>query len=180
MLRRAWWPVGLAVLVLAAGCGKPNPPKVLPPTIDGNTLPQAALDALDEKWPHKGWQMTTVDPQVVSCLPKGTPAKEVVTADFDSDGMSDIAATVMTPNGVRLVVLMARTWGYDVYDVDGLGEKVSSVSLGLEPRGKRYTNLAANLQNNYSADAITTFVCGTTRVSYLWSGNGYYKVTVAK
>jgi hypothetical protein len=179
MSRRVWWPVGLAVVMLA-GCHKPTPPKMLPPTLDGNTLPDAAIAALDAKYKNKGWQMTTVDPQVASCLPKGTPAKEVVTADFDSDGMSDIAAMITTSEGARLVVLMARTWGYDIYDVDKLGEKTSSVSLGLEPRGKRYTNLAAGLTNNYSADAITTFVCGKTRVSYLWSGNGYYKVTVAK
>ena len=179
MLRRVWWPVGLAVLAVA-GCGKPNPPKTLPPTIDGNTLPQAAIAALDDKWPKKGWQITSVDPKVAACLPKGIAAREVVTADFDSDGLSDIAAMITTPQGVRLVVLMARTWGYDVYDVDSLGDKTASVSLGLEPRGKRYENPALGLSNNYSADALTTYICGTTRVSYLWSGNGYYKVTVAK
>ena len=179
MVRRVWWTLGLGAL-LATGCGTQDPPKILPPTIDGNTLPKAAEAALDEKYPHKGWQMTTVDPSVASCLPSGTPAKEVVTADFDSDGMSDIAAAVVTPAGVRLIVLMARTWGYDVYDVDGLGDKVASVSLGLEKRGKRFVNSANGAVDNYPADTITTLTCGANQVSYIWSGIGYRKVTVGK
>jgi hypothetical protein len=34
--------------------------------------------------------------------------------------------------------------------------------------------------DNYPADTITTFACGTTRVSYIWTGLGYRKVTIAK
>lgn len=179
MVRRVWWVLGLGAL-LATGCGTQDPPKILPQTIDGNTLPKAAEAALDEKWPHKGWKMTTVDPKIASCLPAGTPAKDVVTADFDSDGMSDIAATILTDKGVKLVVLMARTWGYDVYDVDSLGDKQATVSLSLEKRGTRFTNSANGAVDNYPADTITASACGASRVSYIWTGLGYRKVTLAK
>ena len=62
----------------------------------------------------------------------------------------------------------------------GLRRGIMVVGFDLGDPVFRLENLDANLSNNYSADALTAFSCATTRYSYLWSGNGYYKVKVAK
>jgi|SRR5579862_2073780 len=178
-MRRAWWVVALgSALVTGCGLTVPNPPKTLPPTLDANTLPPAAVAALDHKWPRKDWQRATLDPQVASCLPATVPPKTVVTSDFDSDGMSDIALAVSTSKGTRLVVLMARTYGYELFDVDALGDKAAGLALGIDPRGKRFVNADTTGVDNYSSDSIAAIGCANAHFSYLWSGFDFYKVKV--
>jgi hypothetical protein len=164
-------------LVGLAACGSAAPPRTLPATVDAGSLPSAAREALDAKWPRT-WSIATIGPQVASCL-AGKPAATIITSDFDSDGAADLAAAIATPKGVRLVVLLARHDHYALFDVDALGDQGATAGLGLGKRGAVFTKATSLFQDFYSADTLTTFTCAGPAASYLWSGLDFHKVTLA-
>jgi hypothetical protein len=175
MFRSAF--VALGILTLAA-CGAAAPPRTLPATLDATALPVAARAALEAAWP-KAWSIAPLGSQVSSCL-SGQPAGTIVTSDFDSDGATDLAAAVSTPQGVRLVVLMQRDDHYALFNVDGLGDQGGAgAGLGLAKRGVTYTKANTLFRDFYSADTLTTYGCTGPTVSYLWGGLDFYKVPLA-
>jgi hypothetical protein len=177
MRRYAMIGIGVIGMLGLAACGAATPPRTLPATLDAGALPSAARQALDTVWP-KGWSMASIGPQVSSCL-AGKPAATIITSDFDSDGLPDIAAAVKTPKGVRLVVLLARSDHYALFDVDGLGDEGATAGLGLGKRGDAFTKAASLFQDFYPADTLTAITCAGPVASYLWSGLDFYKVPLA-
>jgi len=169
--------VGVTGMLALAACGGAVPPRTLPATLDAGALPSAARQALDAVWPNS-WSIASIGPQVVSCL-AGKPSTTIVTSDFDSDGLPDIAAAVKTPKGVRLVVLLARTNHYALFDVDGLGDQGASAGLGLGKRGDAFTKAASLFQDYYPTDTLTVYTCAGPVTSYLWGGLAFYKVALA-
>lgn len=169
--------VGVTGILALAACGAAVPPRTLPATLDAGALPAAARQALDAVWP-KGWSIASIGPQVASCL-AGKPATTIVTSDFDSDGLPDIAAAVKTPKGVRVVVLLAREDHYALFDVDGLGDQGATAGLGLGKRGDTFTKADSLFQDYYPADTLTAYTCAGPVVSYLWGGYAFYKVALA-
>jgi hypothetical protein len=165
----------MGLLVLAAACGDHNPPKTLPATLDAASLPPGATDALNDHWPKKDWSIATIGSQTSSCL-AGKPNATAVSADFDSDGLADLALLVKTPGGVRLVVLLARGDQYAVFDVDAMGDQDASAGLGLAKRGTKFAKTTSLATDFYPADTLTTYVCSGPQSSYLWGGLNFYKV----
>jgi hypothetical protein len=165
----------MGLLVLAAGCGDHNPPKTLPATIDAASLPPGATDALNDHWPKKDWSIATIGSQTSACL-AGKPNATAVSADFDSDGLADLALFVKTSSGVRLVVLLARGDHYAVYDVDAAGDQDASAGLGLAKRGTQFAKTTSLATDFYPADTLTTYVCSGAKSSYLWGGLDFYRV----
>ncbi len=142
-----------------------------------SALPKAALDALEDHW--KGATVATVDPQAVACQNGGTAAP-VVTADFDSDSLSDYAVAVQLPDGIKLAVLLRRGEEYRVMDLDTLGSGQASGSLGIEKRGTRFLNAATNTDDFFSSDTLSVNRCGAQTVVYLWSGSAFRKVPITR
>jgi hypothetical protein len=169
--------VALALLTLAA-CSAAPPPRTLPATLDSSALPAAARAALEAAWP-KAWSVAPLGASVASCL-SGKPAGTIVTSDFDSDGATDLAAAISTPQGVRLVVLMQRDDHYALFNVDALGDQGGAgLGLGLAKRGVTFTKADSLFHDFYPADTLTAYGCSGPTVSYLWGGLDFYKVTLA-
>jgi hypothetical protein len=174
MLKYSMFMVGALAL---AACGPAVPPRTLPATVDAGSLPPAARLALDAKWP-KTWSLAPLSPQVASCL-SGKPAATVVTSDLDSDGLPDLAAAIATPQGVRLVALLARDDHYAVFDLDALGTQAASAGLGIGKRGAMFTKAASLFHDFYPTDTLTAYTCAGPIASYLWGGLTFYKVDLA-
>jgi hypothetical protein len=139
-------------------------------------LPKDARKALDKKWP--GWQMAAIDPASASCLADQTAARAVVEGDFDSDGRADIGAAIQTPQGVRLVAMTWREWGYEVYDLDSLGDKMASAYLGRERPGAKFLNPNTQLDDYFPTDTLAAYTCSGGRTAYLWTGLGFRKIVI--
>lgn len=178
---RSWGVLASFIFILSAvfvaACGPANPPRTLPATVDAAALPQAARNALDAVWP-KTWSIAPLESQVASCI-SGKPASSIVTSDFDSDGATDSAAAVTTPQGVRLVVLLQRDDHYALFNLDGLGTQGASAGLGLAKRGAMFTKASSLFKDFYSADTLTAYTCSGPTASYLWGGLDFYKVALA-
>lgn len=174
MIRFAVVLMGVAAL---AACGSAVPPRTLPATLDAQSLPSAARDALNAAWPH-AWSIASLGPQVASCM-AGKPSAMIVTSDFDDDGIADLAAAVTTPKGVRLVVLLGRSDHYDFFNVDGLGDQGATEGLGLAKQGDTFTKAGSLFKEFYSTNALTAYNCKGPTASYLWSGLNFYKVDLS-
>lgn len=136
-------------------------------------LPKAADEALDERWAT--WSLATIDPGAMACAADARPA---VTLDIDGDGLSDVAALVQTPDGVRLVALLSRLWGYDLYDIDALGETTASGYLTAMPRGTAYVNPRTAAESYLSNATMAVRRCGMPEIDlYLWYGFRFEKTT---
>ena len=142
-----------------------------------SALPKGALEALEDHW--KSATVATVDPQAVACQ-NGVAAAPVVTADFDSDSLSDYAVAVQLPDGIKLAVLLRRGEEYRVMEVDTLGSGQASGSLGIEKRGTRFLNAATNTDDFFSSDTLSVNRCGAPTVVYLWSGSAFRKVPITR
>lgn len=171
-----WGVLVMGSLAAVTSCGPADPPRLLPATLDAAALPEAAKSALDDVWP-KTWSIATLSSQVASCM-SGKPAATVLTSDFDSDGATDIAAAVTTPQGVRLVALLQRNDHYALFNIDGLGDQGASAGLGLAKRGAMFTKTSL-FRDFYPADTLTAYTCAGPTASYLWGGLAFYKVTLA-
>lgn len=174
MIRFAVVLMGVAAL---AACGSAAPPKTLPATLSAPSLPSLARDSLNSAWSN-GWSVASLGTQVASCI-DGKPSASIVTSDFDNDGIADIAAAIATPKGVRLVVLLARSDHYALFDVDGLGTQGASEGLGLAKRGDTFTKAGSLFKEFYSTDALTAYGCQGPTASYLWTGLGFDKVDLS-
>jgi len=165
---RAAFPVLLGVLSMSlAGAGIQTAARQPPP------LSGKARDALNTMWP--GWQVAAVDAAATACAPGA--AAGPVAIDIDGDGTSDLALAVQTTDGVRLAVLIHRPWGYDLYDVDGLGTGSVSGYLAVTPRGTSYPNPRTSLNSYAGYDTVTLLRCDdAARTLYLWRGFMFEKI----
>jgi hypothetical protein len=140
-------------------------------------LPGKARDALSDKW--KTWVPAELDPQAAGCLQNSSPPAMMLSADLDGDGQTDYATIVHTADGVRLVALVHRLWGYVVHDLDELGAAQASGALALEPRGGRFTT-AGGLDDYYPAPTIVARRCGQPEVAYLWTGFSFRRTPITR
>ena len=169
----------LGTMLVSGACAFKEPPPALPAALDANALPQMARAALDEKWPNKGWQMASVDTQALSCPQAKGATGPILTADLDSDNLSDIAVEVATTHeGVRLAILMARDGGYALFDVGGVGDRAAESGLILEKKGIRYVKPDSKVADYYPSDTVTTVSCNQGMASYVWDGLGFFKQPV--
>jgi hypothetical protein len=142
------------------------------------SLPKAARDALNNKW--RGWQIATVDP-ALSCLTgDAATSPMLVQADFDSDGHPDVAAAIQTPQGVRLVAMMSREGGYELFDLDALGDKTAAAYLRVESRGTKFLRPPLQVPDYFSDATLATYTCGGGHTVYVWSGAGFEKIALTK
>lgn len=152
-----------------AGAGIPRDASQAPP------LPGKARNALKATWPD--WHVAPVDAAATACAPG--PAAGPVAIDIDGDGTPDLALAVQTTQGIRLAVLMHRPWGYDLYDVDGLGDAAVSAYLAVTPRGSAYPNPRTAQSSHAGHDTLTWRRCDDpARTLYLWRGFMFEKVVV--
>jgi hypothetical protein len=156
--------------VLAAG------PSVATQSLQSATMPRAARTVLTKKWPL--WELASIDSAASSCA-TGKPAEARVTADFDYDDHVDIAAAIKTAKGVRLVALVWRSWGYDLYDVDALGEQTATGYLEVAGHGTKFINPTTMLPDFFSGNTLTIHTCGKPTTAYTWNGVGFRKITIA-
>lgn len=139
-------------------------------------LPDAAKDALHEKWPD--WQLAPLDPEADSCAKDDVPSLPLAQADFNGDGIADYGATIRTSAGVRLVVLLYRPWGYDVSDLDALGDQSANRMLSVTRRGTKFTNPLLKFDDYLVNDTLTLMACSGERTFYRWIGTGFDKLVL--
>ncbi len=135
-------------------------------------LPKAAKEALNNAFDH--WQAVGVDPQA-PCAGKTAPAS-AVQGDFNSDGQTDVALTIKTDKGVRLVAVLQRTGGSIVVDIDGLGTGAAEGAPAIGERGSSFANPESRLKDVYSADTLLVTRCAGPSSAYLWTGLGFRRV----
>src|SRR5262245_1148764 len=105
-------PTAALILLSAASCVFRH--SATPP--GAAMLPKAAREALTERW--KTWSIAAVDSQATACQTAASTPAPLVSADFDNDTLHDYAAAVQTPDGVKLVALLARGHDYRVFELD--------------------------------------------------------------
>jgi hypothetical protein len=138
-------------------------------------LPDKAEDALDDRWDT--WSVAPLATEATSCAPEAAGA---LSLDVDSDGLEDIVLAVLTPDGVRLVALLRRLRGYDLYDVDALGEIEADGHLVVMPRGTAYRNPRTSLDDYVANDTVGVHRCDQEQVElYLWYGFRFEKIIPA-
>jgi hypothetical protein len=164
--------VVLAAWGLSAGWAPAQSQKAASPI-----LPDEARESLKKKWPE--WAPAAVATAIDTCRPGGKPAAALVTADFDSDGHADFAAAIQTKAGVRLVVLTWRPWGFDLYDVDSLGDHGLDASVLVAAPGLKFVNPRSGLDDYFSGDTLMTRSCGSGATAYIWTGVGFTRVVIA-
>ena len=146
------------------------------PQADG--LPLAAREALVKKW-NNTWKPAAVEAQAASCQ-TGAPAPAMVSADFDNDTLQDFALAVQTPDGVRLVALLARGKEFKLVDVDELGKGEATSFLGLEKRGVKFVDPASAAEDYFSSETLATHRCGSVSRAYIWLGSSFRKVELKR
>jgi len=139
-------------------------------------MPKSARGVLAKKWPN--WQLASIDSSAGACL-AGKPAQARVTGDFDYDDHVDIAAAIQTGLGTRLVALIWRSWGYDLYDIDALGEQTASGYLEIASHGTKFVNPTTMLPDFFSGNTLTVRACGKPATAYTWNGVGFSKLKIA-
>jgi len=135
------------------------------PQADG--LPLAAREELVKKW-NNTWKPAAVEAQAASC------------ADFDNDTLQDFALAVQTPDGVRLVALLARGKEFKLVDVDELGKGEATSFLGLEKRGVKFVDPASAAEDYFSSETLATHRCGSVSRAYIWLGSSFRKVELKR
>src|ERR1051325_7952025 len=70
-------------------------------------IPTFAKKALQDHF-KKNWELASVDPQATACRGDGEGSPSVVQADFNSDGVPDVAMAVKVGNDVRLVAVRSE------------------------------------------------------------------------
>jgi hypothetical protein len=146
------------------------------PQADG--LPFAAREELVKKW-DKTWKPAAVEAQATSCRP-GEAAPPMVSADFDNDTLKDFALAVQTPEGVRLVALLARGKEFKLVDVDELGKGEATSFLGLEKRGVKFVDPGSAAEDYFSSETLATYRCGSPSRAYIWSGSSFRRVELKR
>jgi len=137
-------------------------------------LPDKARELLEEHW--ETWSVATIDPSVSACAADANP---VVQFDVDGDGGDDYVAAISTPDGVRLVVLLRRLWGFNFHDIDSFGESTANGYVVATPRGTAFHNPITGAEDYLTTTTITVKRCGTPQSDYFrWLGYRYEKVTV--
>lgn len=139
-------------------------------------LSNDAKDALHDKWPE--WQIAPVGPETASCAKDDEPASALVQADLNGDTTMDFGAAIHTQAGVRLVVLLYRPWGYNVFDLDALGEQSASRMLTITRRGTKFTNPLLKFDDYLVNDTLTAVACTGERTFYRWIGTGFDKIVL--
>jgi hypothetical protein len=146
------------------------------PSADG--LPRAAHEALVKKWKNT-WKAAAIEAQATSCQ-TGSTASPVVSADFDNDTLPDYAMAVQTPEGVRLVALLARGKDYKLVDIDALGSGESTAFLGIEKRGQKFVDPKSAAEDYFASDTLATYRCGASANVYIWSGSAFRRVELKR
>ena len=134
------------------------------PQADG--LPVAAREELAKKWDNT-WKPAAVEAQATSCQ-TGAAAPPIVSADFDNDTLQDFALAVQTPEGVRLVALLARGKEFKLVDIDELGSGEATSFLGLEKRGVKFVDPTNAAEDYFSSETLATHRCGSPSRVYIW------------
>jgi hypothetical protein len=161
----------LAAWSLTAARAQTPAPKSASPV-----LPDEARESLKKKWP--GWQLAAPAASIGACLPGGKAPATFVTADFDTDGHADYAAAVQTQQGVRLAALTWRPWGFDLYDVDALGDQGAAASIVVAARGVKFTNPRTLQEDYFPGDTLTSRSCDKGATAYFWTGVGFSRLVI--
>lgn len=161
--------LGLACLVTVLPAGQPASAQQMAPE-----LPGKARDLLKKQW--ETWSVAPIDQAVSGCAADASP---VVQFDVDGDGGADYIAAISTPDGVHLVVLLSRLWGYNFHDLDSLGESTAMGYVVATPRGTAFVNPATGAEDYLTTETVTVKRCGTSQSDfYRWLGYRFEKVTV--
>jgi hypothetical protein len=162
---------GLALVAAAALAILPPPQSAPAPSLPVE-LSKDARKALDEQFDD--WELVSMDATAASCV---AGAGSSIAGDIDSDGQPDLAAAVRTPEGIRLVVLLSRLWGYQTFDVDAFDP--SGGYLALKPRGTMFNNPGTSMRDYFRNDTLTIARCGEPAfVAYIWRGFDFGKVEI--
>lgn len=131
---------------------------------------------LDDRWDT--WSLAAIAPDASACAADAAPA---VTLDVDGDGLADVAAAVRAPDGVHLVALLRRQRGYELFEIDRLGDDVASGYLTVTPPGRAYQNPRTGQETWTLAPTITILRCGQNSADlYEWFGFRFNKITVPR
>jgi hypothetical protein len=161
----------LVIIILGlAGCATrlATSTDPVPPTLDG---------VMDDRFP--GW---TIAPFAgdAACQTAAGSSPSIVAGDFDSDGRSDRALLIETPQGRAVVVALRMLDTFRVWVVDTSTAGGSTVHyLRLEPRGQRYPSGIEGVTDYLANETVAAATCGATeRVAFAWTGSGFRRVVL--
>jgi len=143
------------------------------PAVPG--LSKAVKSALDEK--YKKWTVATVDASAAACRQDGGAAPSSLQADFNSDGLPDLALAIKTADGVHLVVAFTRAIDVLIVDVEKLGDNAADGYLGVEKHGTEIKD-ELGMRDFLTSDTLAVFRCGQPRTLYLWQAGQFAKQLV--
>jgi hypothetical protein len=156
-----------AALVLAGAVG----PQAQEPRPE---LPEDARQALTARWAEEWSLPSALEPP---CGNDGVTAP-LTTTDLDNDGRQDLVAVIQTPDGVRLVAMLYRLTGYEIFDLDALAGEMAGVVM-LAPRGARFSP-ARGPDDFFPASTIVVRQCDGAATGYLWSGITFRRIAITR
>ena len=136
-------------------------------------VPEITADALTDKWP--GWQLAPA----ASAACAGAMTGPVITGDFDGDGVQDLAVMITVKGAPHLAVVLGREAAPVPHELE-LPAGGAIPALALHKRGTRYRTTAMTVSDYLVADALATDTCGATGEMWLWMGDNFQRMPLAK